>query len=616
VVGSLAREPDVNFDILGPVAIRDAGGHEIRRPAGRERSLLVLLLINRGDVVSTDKIIEALWGEQPPETAAKAVQGYVSHLRRTLDPERVAAGGAGGLLVTRAPGYALQAGADAIDATRFERLAARGSRALEEGAATEAAAMFDEALGLWRGPALAEFAFDDFAQTAIHRLEDLRLVALEDRADALLQLGRNAEVVAELDSLVAEHPLRERLRARLMLALYRTGRQADALQVYRDGRRLLAGELGLEPDPELQRLEQAILAQDPALGGPALEPPLMASEAAADEPPAPVGGRSRRRPLAVAAIVVLALAVATTVGFVLTRGDAPSAVTVVAPAVVAVDPETNRPIASIGVGSRPIAIAAGEGGIWVGDARDGTVTRIDPDSSSIVKVIGVGAPAVDLAAGAGSVWVATGAFGEVVQIDPELGAIENRIALGTPGDPIVPSVPSVAVGSGRVWAGSQRGLERIDPASGEISGEVNLSNSPALQIATGGGAVWATVFSSRAKRVEAASAKETAEFYAGSFVYPIGLDSDAVWIGGDEGQLWKVDPVTATQVLSVRIESFPSAIALGARSVWVALPGEGVLLRIDPRTGAIQARIELGGSPEDVVVANGLVWVAVGKAQS
>ena len=234
MVGSLARDGDVNFDILGPIGIRNADGGEVRIPAGRERSLLVLLLINRGEVVSTDRIIEALWGEQPPGTAAKAVQGYVSHLRRVLDPER-AAGGADGLLLTRAPGYALRVDADAVDATRFERLAASGSRTLEEGAAAEALAVFDEALGLWKGPALAEFAFDDFAQAEIHRLEDLRLVALEDRADALLQLGRNAEVVAELEALVREQPLRERLRGQLMLALYRCGRQADALEVYRYG---------------------------------------------------------------------------------------------------------------------------------------------------------------------------------------------------------------------------------------------------------------------------------------------------------------------------------------------------------------------------------------------
>ncbi|HEY6608939.1 MAG TPA: AfsR/SARP family transcriptional regulator, partial [Candidatus Limnocylindria bacterium] len=358
----------MNFDILGPIGIRDAEGGEVRIPAGRERSLLVLLLINRGEVVSSDRIVEALWGDQPPGTAAKAVQGYVSHLRRLLDPER-AAGGADGLLLTRAPGYALRVDAEAVDATRFERLAASGSRALDEGAAAEAVAAFDEALGLWRGPALAEFAFDDFAQAEIHRLEDLRLLASEDRAEALLQLGRNAEVVADLDALVVEHPLRERLRASLMLALYRSGRQADALQVYRDGRRLLAGELGLEPGPELQRLEQSILAQDPGLDGPTPTPRPLPSESTTGEPPTPPPGepavklptpRPRRRALLIVSGVVLGLAVVAALGIVLTRGDTPIA-TVRPPAVVAVDPETNRVVTSIVAGSKPISIAAGRG---------------------------------------------------------------------------------------------------------------------------------------------------------------------------------------------------------------------------------------------------------------
>ena len=320
----------MNFDILGPIGIRDAEGGEIRIPAGLERSLLVLLLINRGEVVSTDRIVEALWGEQPPGTAAKAVQGYVSHLRRLLDPER-AAGGADGLLLTRAP--ATRCG---WMPTQWTRLASSGWRQAAAGRSRrgppqEAVAAFDEALGLWRGPALAEFAFDDFAQAEIHRLEDLRLVALEDRAEALLQLGRNAEVVADLDPLVAEHPLRERLRASLMLALYRSGRQADALQVYRDGRRLLAGELGLEPGPELQRLEQAILAQDPGSTGRPRPPaaptrPRRASRQrlAPGEPAATLStARPRRRLLLIAIGVVLGLAVAAALGVVLTRGDDP-----------------------------------------------------------------------------------------------------------------------------------------------------------------------------------------------------------------------------------------------------------------------------------------------------
>ncbi len=600
----------MDFKILGPLDVCDWEGRDVHLPAGRERLLLVLLVIHRGEVVSTDLIVDVLWGDHPPGAAAKAVQGYISHLRRLLEPDHERSGG-DGLLLTRPPGYALRADDVAVDATRFERLADEGRRALEDGSPAEAIAALEEGLALWRGPALAEFAFDDFAQAEIHRLEELRLAATEDRVESLLQLGRHGEVVAEIDGLVSAHPLRERLRGQLMLALYRSGRQADALQAYRDGRRLLAADLGLDPSPELQRLERAILAQDPELEAPVRIPSPTRVHEPPEQPGAPAGPRPRRRRSAIATGVVLAVVAAGVLTVALTRDKPLAVVDVIAPAVVAVDPETNRVVASIAVGSKPAAIAAGEGGVWVGDARDGTVTRIDPVSRSVVKTIGIGAVAVDVATGVGSVWVATGGFGTVVRIDAELGAVADRIELGDPSDPVVPAVSSVGVGQGRVWVGAFDGLLRIDPTSGEITARVDLGRSAALQIAVGGGAVWATVIGNRAKRVEARSAQVTAEFYAGGFVFPIAVNRTAVWVGGAQGQVWKIDPVLGATLLTARSGSFASGIALGDDVVWVALPEERTIISIDPATGEVQARIPVGGAPEDIVVSDGLVWVAV-----
>jgi DNA-binding SARP family transcriptional activator len=195
-------------------------------PKGRARVLLALLLLHRGEVVSTDRILNALWGERPPPTAGKAVQGYVSGLRRSLHAD----GTGGGPLVTRPPGYVLQVAADELDAARFELLAAEGRRALEDDEPGEALTSLERGLGLWRGPVLAEFAFEEFAQGEIQRLDELRLDAIDDRVEALLRLGRGAELVGELEARVAKHPLRERSRGLLLLALYRAGRQADALQ--------------------------------------------------------------------------------------------------------------------------------------------------------------------------------------------------------------------------------------------------------------------------------------------------------------------------------------------------------------------------------------------------
>jgi DNA-binding SARP family transcriptional activator len=228
----------------------------------KQRGLLALLLLDRNRVVPRDRLIDALWEERPPASAANSVQVYVSRLRRLLEEEAAADGS---ILVTEDPGYRLRTGADAVDADEFERLVAEGRSALAKGAFADAEAALSAALAIWRGPALADLASELYAQPEIARLEALRLEALEARFEAMLSAGRQAEAVGELQALVGLHPLDERLRAQLMLALYRSGRQADALETYRAFRRLASEELGLEPGLELRELEQAILRQDASL---------------------------------------------------------------------------------------------------------------------------------------------------------------------------------------------------------------------------------------------------------------------------------------------------------------------------------------------------------------
>jgi streptogramin lyase len=261
-----------------------------------------------------------------------------------------------------------------------------------------------------------------------------------------------------------------------------------------------------------------------------------------------------------------------------------------------------------------VTVAAGEGGVWVGDARDFTVTRIDPATRHVTKVIGIGAPAIDLAVGAGAVWVATGGFGAIVQVDPKLGTATNTIELGDPGNPVVPAATAVGVTRGRVWVGALDGLVGIDPESGRQVNRVDLGQAAALQIAAGNGSVWATTFANRAKRVEASSAQVTTEFYAGTFVFPIALDRSAVWVGaGASGQLWRIDPVTGVSQGTAHAGTGASAIALGFHSVWVTSRRSHTLFRLDS-SGKVLDAIPMGGTPEDVVVAGGLVWVAVQAA--
>ena len=266
--------------LLGPV---EASVDRRPVPLGgaKPRALLAILALSAAKTVSAERLIEGLWGEEPPATAAKTLQAYVSRLRRALE-----ASGDGTSIVTRPRGYELRVAPDDVDARRFERLVTRGAPR--------------EALALWRGRALEDVADEPFAAVEIRRLEELRLAAIEQAVDDDLAAGRHRELVGELEAMVAEQPLRERLRGQLMLALYRSGRQADALAAYRDARATLVDQIGVEPGIELRRLHEAILRHDPSLEGGAgsrLERRRERRRHVPVQGPRPVRRRGRRRVL-------------------------------------------------------------------------------------------------------------------------------------------------------------------------------------------------------------------------------------------------------------------------------------------------------------------------------
>jgi DNA-binding SARP family transcriptional activator len=254
----------MDYRVLGPLEVRD-GDRSLPLAGAKQRALLALLLVHANRVLARDRLIDELWGEHPPETAVASLQVYVSRLRKLLPAET---------LLTRAAGYALELRDDELDLRRFERLLSDGRKALARDDPGRASRVLHDALALWRGPALAEFAFEPFAQVEIGRLEDLRLAAVEERVEADLALGRHAELIGELEVLIAENPHRERIRGQLMLALYRSGRQAEALEAYHDARAAL-DELGIEPSERLRELERAILTHDATL---VATPPLVGDE--------------------------------------------------------------------------------------------------------------------------------------------------------------------------------------------------------------------------------------------------------------------------------------------------------------------------------------------------
>ncbi len=264
----------MEFRILGPLEVRHEG-RELQIPGEKQRALLAALLLEANRVISTDRLIDDLWGEEPPETGAKALQVRVSQLRRAFEAEGVEEP----VVTTRAPGYLIELGGHMLDLDEFEHLVRSGEEALDRDDPGKAAELLRNAVALWRGPPLAEFDLP-FARTAVGRLNELRVGAIEKRIEAELALGRHDGLVGELEELIAEYPFRERLRGELMLALYRSGRQAEALDAYQNARRLLSDELGIEPGHHLQELERAILQQDSSLD-------VTASEAAPATPSEP-----------------------------------------------------------------------------------------------------------------------------------------------------------------------------------------------------------------------------------------------------------------------------------------------------------------------------------------
>jgi YVTN family beta-propeller protein len=584
----------IDFQVLGSFEVL-----EDQRPLAlggpKQRALLALLLLRRGETVSSDRLIDALWGERAPASAVKIVQGYVSNLRRLLGE---------GVLVTRGHGYVLQTEPGQVDSERFAALVLDGRRLLASGDAGAAAERLRQALALWRGPPLADFAYEPFAQSEIARLEEARLAATEDRVEADLAVGDLSGVVGELEGPVEEHPLRERLQGQLMLALYRSGRQADALERYRHARQSLVEELGLEPGPALQDLERAILAHDPALA-PLARPPTTPSVAAT--------GRTRRGGLVIAAagVILLAAVVAAAVKL-LASGT--GSVRVPANSVAVIDPRTNTVVGSAPVGSQPGPVVFGAGSLWVANLDDQTVSRVDPRSLQLQHTFPLPDPPTGLAAGGGSIWVvqsnAQAPSVSVNAIDPQfdlLGATKRlaNVVRGGAG--------AVAAQGNTVWVAPSSGLlTRLDGATGQIVGPQRDPNSGPAAIALGGdGAVWITdAEADNVTRVDPTGL--LTPIAVGNGPTGIAVGADGVWVADSlDNVVVRIDPATQSVTTTIPVGHSPAAVAIGAGSVWVANSGDGTVTRIDPRTNMIQATISVGGSPQAITIADGRARLTV-----
>jgi YVTN family beta-propeller protein len=568
-----------------------------------------------------DRLAEDVWGGDPPAGWATTLQTYVFHLRRALEPDRLR-GAADGMLVTRDRGYLLRVEREHLDAARFADGFAVGRTALEEGRYGEAAETLRRALDLWRGPVLADLADYAFTRPEAVRQDELRVAALEARIDADLALGHHDALTAELEQLVAQHPLRERLHGQLMLALYRCGRQAEALAAYRRVRDLLADELGVDPGEPLQRLHACVLAHAPALDWrPESQPPVPAepSRAATGTPdPRPAPGPPERRPgagrrvlawarprtrplLAVGAAFAVAAAACVVV---LARPWAPRPAGLPANSVGLIDPAGGRVGDPVMVGS-PDGLAYGDGSVWAVNTTEGTLSRINPATHAVIEQIPVGSAPAAVTVTGQDVWVANG-DGTVSRVN---AAAERAVGTITVGNVPV----AIASGPSGVWVANEGDdtVDQINPVTGQVTRTVPVGGHPD-GIAVGPGAVWvANGEDGTVTRIDPATGQPSGPLPVGSGPAGIAVTAGAVWVANSlDLTVSRLDPSTGRVTGLVGVGDGPGAIVAAKDGVWVSDEFDATLDRIDPRTGRVDRVVSVGSSPRGITVTRSGLWVA------
>jgi YVTN family beta-propeller protein len=617
--GVVSETGPADFGILGPLEV-SRSGCVVPLGGPRQRAVLALLLLEANRVVSMDRLAEDVWGGDPPEGWVTTLQTYVFHLRRALEPDR-GRGVSGGVLVTRNHGYLLFVNREHLDAALFQDGFTAGRAALEAGRYTEAAEALREALALWRSPVLADLADYAFIRPEAARLEELRLATLEARIDAELALGRHDALTAELEHLVAEHPLRERLHGQLMLALYRCGRQAEALAAYRRARDLLAGELGIDPGEPLRRLHGSILAHDPALDwGGGRETVAEVHPAGAGSPaPSPAPQRRRQRPasgsqvlgwgrrrghrllVAGLALVVIAAAVIAVVA----RPWAGGPAGLPGNSVGLIDAGGGRVGAAVSVGS-PAGLAYGDGWVWAVNGTEDRVSRINPATHAVVEQIPVGSAPSAVAVTGENVWVTNSGDGTVSRINAAANAVVQTIPVG--------NVPvAIASGPSGVWVTNSGDdtVNRIDPLTGKVTRTVQVGGHPD-GIAVGPDAVWvANGEDGTVTRIDPATGQPGGPLPVGAGPSGIAVTPAAVWVANLlDLTVSKINPATGTVTDTIGVGDGPGAIVATRNALWVSDEFDATLDRIDLRSGQVTRNVFIGGSPQGLAATPSGVWVA------
>ncbi len=569
--------------MLGPLEVRNGG--PVALGGRKQRTLLAALLLRANEVVAKDGLIEALWPQGPPPSAGESLETYIYRLRKLVGHDR---------LRREAAGYRLVVGDGELDVERFQAHLAGARAAAGAGDHAAAVAALNAALGLWRGPAWSDLLDDPLVGAEAERLEELRVGAQESFVDARLASGEGVELVPELERLVAEHPLRERLLGALMLALYRAGRQTDALDAFRAARERLVQELGLEPGPELHELQQRILRHAPSLS-----PPRRT---------VPAGGPRRRRLAAAASLALVAAAVVMAELVLVASSARPRAPTLSGGnGVVAID-AAGRVVRATGLSAAAGAVASSDGSVWVAAPGSGQVLRIDSRLGGVVDQIGVGGVPGSIAGGGGAVWVASSAAARVTRIDPTSESVTQTINL--PGA----NPDAIAYGAGRVWVAdaANEQLFELDPSSGSLERTVSLDLQPTAVIAAGG-KIWVAGYNTATvEELAAASGRVLARVRVGDGPVALAFGSGSLWVANSlDATVSRIDPAMLAVTSTIPVGSGPAALVAESGSVWVANQYSGTVARIDPRLDRVNDTVHVSGAPTSLAVSDRRLWAGV-----
>lgn len=616
--GMASPHASLEFRVLGPFeATRDSE----RLPLGgrQQRAILALLVCEAGHAVSRERLVDALWGETARAGAVTSLQTYVFHLREVLEPDR-RRGSPGSILVTANGGYRLDTSTSSVDAARFEQLVAEADHAMAESRPELALTRYDEALATWRGDVLADLADYAFVLPVRARLDEMHVSALENRIQAKLDLGQHAAVVAELAQLMADHPLRERFHAQLILALYRSGRQSDALAAYRQLRSLLDTELGIEPSRPLQELNMRVLAQDRALGWQPPRGSITDARPTARDGKQPTVSTSniRRRSdnvlsatwLRVSAAVVVVTAAVVWLATARPWAGPDVAQAVVANAVSELD-ESGSVLASVAVGTNPVALASARGAIWVINAGDNTVSQINPKTHAVQRLLDVGHDPQSLAVTSDDLWVANFGDGTVSRINLEAAKLVQTIVVGS-------APAAVASGPAGLWVANSgdNTIERIDTTTGTTHPPIDVGDGPD-GLWVDDTSIW--VANGRAgsvTRVDGRTGDQmSAPIRVGSGPRGIVRAGDDVWVADELSQSVTRIKVSTGQTHSIDVGDGPTALALLRGTVWVAERYSGDLFRID-RSTEKRTRVAARGAVRGVTRVDGHLWVSSGAMPS